>query len=121
VGDSSDNIKGVPGIGPKTAARLLQKHGTLKKILSAKNDEEVGKKILPFRDQALLAEKLVTLQSDAPLGIRGLGELEVRESKEGLKNYFRDKGFSSLLAQLEGGGQKKEKKADKPERQASFF
>ncbi|TSC59920.1 MAG: DNA polymerase I [Parcubacteria group bacterium LiPW_15] len=121
VGDNSDNIKGVPGIGPKTAAKLLQKYGSLAKLLAAKNDEEVSKKIIPHKEQALLAEKLVTLQSDAQLGIKGLGDLTVFEDETALKNYFAAKGFGSLLKQMSATPKETPQKEKEADRQASFF
>ena len=121
VGDNSDNIKGVPGIGPKTAAKLLQKYGSLAKLLAAGDDEEVNKKIIPHEAQALLAKKLVTLQSDAPLPIEGLEDLFVSEDEAGLKDYFAGKGFGSLLKQMSDAPKEAPKKEKDPDRQASFF
>lgn len=125
VGDNSDNIKGVPGIGPKTAAKLLQKYGNLKNLLAAKDDEEVNKKIIPYKEQALLAEKLVTLQCAAPLDIAGVEDLAVSADEAGLTDYFMEKGFSSLIKQMAEPAAVKEapkkEKIKKDERQASFF
>lgn len=69
VGDSSDNIPGVPGIGPKTATLLLSEHGTLDAVLDAAESMK-GKRrenLLEFRDQALLSRDLATIRTDLPL------------------------------------------------------
>ncbi len=74
-GDSSDNIKGCPGIGGKGAARLLQKFGTLDAIRAATDEElELGPKTLKkFRDwDPTLAVKLVSLLTTAPITIKDI-------------------------------------------------
>jgi len=71
VGDASDNIPGVPSIGPKTAASLLKEFKDLKQVLKAAKDNKIsGKKGVVLNeneDQALLSSDLVTLKSDVPL------------------------------------------------------
>jgi DNA polymerase I len=73
VGDSSDNIPGVPGIGPKTAADLLKQFGTLDSVLQAAVEGKVpGKKAESIRTHikdAEISAKLATLHSDLPLDI----------------------------------------------------
>lgn len=71
-GDPSDNISGVRGIGPKTAAKLLQTYETLERILQATSDgtlepKSAMKKIDTDRDSALLGQKLSRLVSDLPI------------------------------------------------------
>ncbi|MGY3885599.1 flap endonuclease Xni [Aeromonas aquatica] len=71
TGIGGSNIKGVPGIGPKTATTLLLQHGTLAALLSACEQEDATKPLLKLRqhrDEALLAQRLVRLQRDIPLG-----------------------------------------------------
>lgn len=71
TGIGGSNIKGVPGIGPKTATQLLLQYGTLAALLDACEQEEAGKPLLKLRqhrDDALLAQRLVRLQLDIPLG-----------------------------------------------------
>lgn len=121
VGDNSDNIKGVPGIGPKTAAKLLQKYGNLASLLAEEKDEEVLKKIAPYKEQALLAEKLVRLQTDAPFAIKGLEDISVSSDERGLEAYFGEKGFSSLVKQMSQPTMEKPRKEKEKDRQASFF
>lgn len=104
VGDTSDNIKGVPGIGPKTAAELLQRFGTLEnayKNLAA--DSKLEKKLGQFRKEAELARSLVILNRGAPLEVKNIDELKIEENYSPIKTYFRKLGFETLLKRLEGG------------------
>ena len=77
TGDSTDNVPGVPGIGPKTAAQLLDEFGDLDTLLAHAGDIKQQKRrenIIEFADQARLARQLVTLKTDVPLetGLDGL-------------------------------------------------
>src|SRR3954469_4755516 len=69
VGDKIDNVPGVPGIGPKTAAQLLETYGTLDNLLE--HVDEVpgakGKKLAESREQVLLSRQLVRLESQVPI------------------------------------------------------
>ncbi len=70
TGDASDNVPGVPGVGPKTAARLLQQYGTLEAVLDAApemKESKLRENLITYRDQALLSRELVRLDSQAPL------------------------------------------------------
>ncbi len=70
VGDSTDNVPGIPGIGPKTAAQLLDEYGTLDALLERAGEIKQEKRreaILANRDMALLSRQLVTLKVDCEL------------------------------------------------------
>ena len=70
TGDSTDNIPGIPGIGPKTAAQLLQEFGDLDTLLARADEIKQQKRrenIIANREQALLSRQLVTLKTDTPL------------------------------------------------------
>lgn len=70
TGDSSDNVPGVPGVGPKTAAKLIAEHGSLEKVLDAAADMKKSKlrdNLVEHRGQALLSRRLVRLAQDAPV------------------------------------------------------
>ena len=72
AGDSSDNIPGIPGVGDKTAVKLLQKYGTLENIL-ANTDKEKGKlreRLETWPDQARMCKDLATIRRDAPVDFR---------------------------------------------------
>ncbi|HLW75298.1 MAG TPA: DNA polymerase I, partial [Gammaproteobacteria bacterium] len=113
VGDSSDNIPGVPGIGPKTAAPLLSHFGDLDKLYAnLKKVPEVevrGAKQLPakleqHKDAAYLSRKLATIRCDVDLPFKP-AELAMREpDKEHLRELYTRFGFKSWLRQLDEGG-----------------
>jgi len=68
-GDSSDNIPGVPGVGDKTAVKLLSQYGTLENVLenAAHVKGKLGEKLRDHRDQALFSKELATIRPTAPL------------------------------------------------------
>ena len=70
AGDSSDNIPGVPGIGIKTAAELINKYKNLDTLLKKASEIKQNKRretLLENKDKALLSRELVTLKSDVPV------------------------------------------------------
>lgn len=71
AGDSTNSIPGVPGIGPKTAAKLLAERGSLDEILSTAESIEgkLGERLRTHMDEALLSESLVRLSKDLDLGL----------------------------------------------------
>ena len=86
AGDSSDNVPGVPGIGVKTAAELINKYGNLEKLLKSAHEIKQNKRretLIENKDKALISKKLVTLKSDVPIN-KNLTDLE-------LKSINRDK------------------------------
>jgi DNA polymerase-1 len=104
AGDSSDNIPGVPGIGEKTAAKLIQEFGSLDALLE-RADEVKGKngeKLREFRDQALLSRRLATIECNVPLEV-DLETLIAREpDQETLNAFFKKFGFTTLIKELTG-------------------
>ena len=69
AGDSSDHIPGVPGVGDKTAVKLLQEYGTLEEILAHAADikGKLGEKLVTWADQARFCKQLATIHRDAPV------------------------------------------------------
>ncbi len=69
MGDPSDNIPGVPGVGEKTAVKLLQEYGSMDKVLenAATIKGKLGERLREFKDQALLSRKLATIIRDLPV------------------------------------------------------
>lgn len=85
AGDSSDNIPGIPGIGDKTAVKLLQKYGSLENIL-ANTDKEKGKlreKLETYPDQAKMCKALATIRRDAPVDFR-LSDCKLPDLKDAI-------------------------------------
>ncbi len=103
IGDSVDNVPGIPGIGPKTAAQLIQEFGDLETILAAAAAMKPSKRrdmLLEHAANARLSRQLVTLRDDAPLP-QPLDALAVREpEKETLAAWLREQGFRSTLLRL---------------------
>jgi DNA polymerase I len=105
VGDASDNVPGVPGIGPKTAAALLQKFGDIDSILSSIDDVPGKKKQQSLRENQemlMLARKLVTLDTKIPVSLPTEEKhlLLPPKSKE-LKDFLLDYSLSSLINDIE--------------------
>ncbi|MBU3206845.1 DNA polymerase I [Clostridium algidicarnis] len=104
MGDKSDNIPGVPGIGEKTAYKLIQTYGSVESVLQ--NIEEIkGKKIkenlYEYSEQALFSKKLATIKTDVPIEM----DLDSIRSKEeydilGLKKLFFKLQFKTLIDRL---------------------
>lgn len=101
VGDKSDNIPGVPGIGPKTAARLILKHKTLEKMYAdLKPVDPLSEKLLNFKNQAFLSKKLATINLEVPLNVN-LENLFFQGVKpEKLIKFFTTLGFQSLIQRV---------------------
>jgi DNA polymerase-1 len=104
MGDSSDNVPGIPGIGHVKALDLLRKYGTLDRVLSvADSGGEKGfpKAALTGKESALLSKKLVTIRTDADVKYDA-DQLAIREYDfEKVRGLFKELEFNSLLAKLE--------------------
>jgi DNA polymerase-1 len=101
VGDPSDNIKGVSGIGPKTAAQIIKKYGSIEQFLEQGQKEKSYEKIAASREIALLSKKLATIRHDAPLKIENIEELRYEGiPKEKVLAYFEELGFRSLIKRI---------------------
>ena len=104
AGDTSDNIPGVPGIGEKTAIKLIAEFGSLDNLLERCGEVKGknGEKLREFRDQALLSRHLATIERNVPLEI-DINGLFIREpDREALSALFRLYGFTSLTKELTG-------------------
>lgn len=120
VGDASDNIKGVPGIGPKTATEVLQQYGSVKNIYkNLDKDPKLQKRFGPYKKEADLSEELVTLERHVPIEMPKLAALALPAIDSPLiEDYFVQMGFVTLLKRLKGKDEpprvKKQKKAPQP-------
>lgn len=113
VGDTSDNVKGVPGIGEKTAIDLLTRYGSLEKILKSKDEKDKKAQLVKaHKEEALLSQELVRLREDVPIKMPTLEELHNHTGMAKAKEYFQKFGFGSLLRRLENGEVKKEDKKE---------
>jgi DNA polymerase-1 len=106
MGDSVDNIPGIFGIGPKTASKLIQDHGSLKGALDAAPDMKPGKlreRLIEGREMAELSRVLVQLKDDCALPIP-LEDFKLKPvPPEPLAQFLERHGFTSLLKRLGDG------------------
>jgi DNA polymerase-1 len=106
MGDSVDNVPGVPGIGPKTASQLIQQFGDLETVLASTDQiskPKLKQSLIDHAGNARLSRELVRLVCDAPLP-EPLEALELKRiPKEPLEEFLAEQGFKSLLARLHGG------------------
>jgi len=103
AGDSSDNVPGVPGIGVKTAAELINKYGTLEKLLDNAHEIKQNKRretLIENKDKAIISKNLVTLMKDAPVK-RRIEEFQLKEiDKDKLFKFLREMEFNRLLSSV---------------------
>ncbi len=102
AGDSSDNVPGVPGIGIKTAAELINKYKTLENLLKKASEIPQNKRretILSNKDKAIISKQLVTLKDDVPLKNDASDFIIKDINKDKLYNFLREMEFNRLLSQ----------------------
>ncbi len=106
AGDSTDNVPGVPGIGVKTAALLINEYGDLETLLERAGEiKQKGRreKLLNHADDARVSKKLVQLDAHAPVPV-ALGDLHVhKDDKPELVEFVRKHNFKSILKRLTNG------------------
>src|SRR5215217_6089728 len=107
MGDSVDNVPGVPGIGPKTATQLIQTYGDLETVLASTDQiakPKLKQSLIDHADAARLSRELVRLVCDAALP-EPLEDLALTGiPKEPLKEFLEDQGFKALLQRMVGSG-----------------
>ena len=102
AGDSSDNVPGVPGIGVKTAAELINKYKNLDTLLKKASEIPQNKRretLIENKEKALLSRKLVTLKDDVPVKDDPNSFIFKDVNKENLFNFLREMEFNRLLSQ----------------------
>ncbi len=106
MGDSVDNVPGVPGIGPKTASLLIQQFGDLETVLASTDQitkPKLKQSLIDHADAARLSRELVRLVCDAPLP-EPLEDLALTGiPPQPLKEFLEEQGFKTLLARMIGG------------------
>ena len=104
AGDSTDNVPGVPGIGVKTAAQLINDYGDLDRLLERAEEIKQPKRrqnLIEHAEMARVSRDLVTLRRDAPLPMP-LEALARRQPEPGaLRAFFQENGFRSIAARLD--------------------
>jgi DNA polymerase I len=103
MGDTADNVPGVPGVGPKTASKLILEYGSLDAVLAAAPEMKPSKmrdNLIEHAEMARLSKVLVTLREDCPLPI-ALDDMVLQPIPEGpLRPFLEEHGFRSLLNRI---------------------
>ncbi|MCQ6278342.1 DNA polymerase I [Bacillus sp. EB600] len=103
MGDASDNIPGVPGIGEKTAIKLLKEFSTLENLLSSidqVNGAKLKEKLEKFKDQAIMSKQLATIDREAPVEVN-LDQIGYEGfDKDKVVTIYKELGFQTLLDKL---------------------
>ncbi|GGB48500.1 DNA polymerase I [Fictibacillus barbaricus] len=105
MGDPSDNIPGVPGVGEKTAIKLIKQFGSIEKVLDSIDGisgAKLKERLTENKDQALMSKELATITKEAPVEI-SLDETNYKGFENSLVfPLFKELGFNSLLERLGG-------------------
>lgn len=123
VGDPSDNVPGVPGVGPKTASDILRKYKTLDNFFKTGQKEKSFEKINSGKQSALMSRELVTIIRDVPVKTT-LKEMVFSPEKKILSEYLLKNDFSSILKRIgdiSGSSEIKDVDTKSHSRQAEIF
>jgi DNA polymerase-1 len=123
VGDPSDNIPGVLGVGSKTASEILQKYKTLDDFFKKGIKEKIYEKIKTNEKNALLSRELARIVINVPIHAK-LEDFSLIPNQEKISQYFRENKFSSLLKRFSGESiesQEEPEVEEVPETQANLF
>jgi DNA polymerase-1 len=104
MGDAVDNIPGIPGVGEKTAAKLLAEYGTVENVLDHADEIKgaIGEKVKKGKDLALMSKKLATIITSVPVQFHE-GDFMVKEvNKDALKEIFSDLEFRTIGKRILG-------------------
>ena len=115
AGDSSDNIPGIPGVGDKTAVKLLQEYGTLEEVLAHAGEVKgkLGEKLTVWADQARFCKELATIRRDAPVPFT-LEKCSVPDLKKGIP-ALRKLKLNSIIRRISGEDGAEGGNAENPE------
>jgi DNA polymerase-1 len=118
MGDAVDNIPGIPGVGEKTAAKLLQEYGTLENVLENADNIKgaLGEKVRNGKDKAILSKKLATIITTVPVKFHEEDFKLSAWNTEELQSVFADMEFRALGKRILGDGG-----FSRPEAQAELF
>ena len=114
MGDASDNIPGCPGVGEKTAVKLINEFGGIDNLLASTNQLKgaIKKKVEDNREKIALSKFLATIKTDVPVELN-LEELRVKEpDEEGLQKIFGDLEFKSFASRILNKHESKQKTAN---------
>lgn len=105
MGDAVDNIPGIPGVGEKTACKLLKEYGSLEAVLDHADSikGKLGEKVRDGRDMALLSKKLATIITDVPVEFHEESFSMSEPDRPALEAVFADLEFRTLTKRILGG------------------
>ena len=105
MGDTSDNVPGVPLVGPKKATQLIQQYGSLEEVLRqapAGKKSKTQQNLIDYADQARLSRELVTLDLEAPIEVPFQPLGDARRDRARLEELFTELEFTQLLKETQG-------------------
>ena len=104
MGDSSDNIPGIPGVGEKTALKLLHQFGTVEAVVESPDKvsgKKLKEKIEEYKEQAILSKQLATIETKAPIEV-SLEEVDYTgPDQEKLLAIYKELGFATLIEKMD--------------------
>ena len=105
-GDSSDNIPGIPGFGPKTAAELIKKYGSIENIIKHSHELKGKQKerVEEFGEQAILSKTLATISLDVPIHFDEEALVYKGPDETRLKPIIEELEFKTMAPRIFGGG-----------------
>ncbi len=104
IGDSTDNVPGVPGVGPKTASKLIQEYGSLEKLyeqVDALKTSKMKERLLENRDSAFLSRDLIRLKTDVQVPLTLAGYILGEADEARLREIYSELSFATLLKELD--------------------
>jgi DNA polymerase-1 len=103
-GDAVDNIPGIPGIGPKTAQKLIQEFGTLEKVIAHAHTlkGKLREQVLQYSEQAILSKELATIHTNVPIQLDFAQSKYQGPDREQLKAIFQELEFRTLASRVLG-------------------
>ncbi|MDA0194723.1 MAG: DNA polymerase I [Bacteroidetes bacterium] len=122
-GDSVDNIPGIPGVGPKTAIKLIQKYGSIEELIKHTNELHGRQKDLveEHAEQAILSKHLATIHTDVPIDFIEEELLYNGPDEKELRPVFEELEFRTLIIRIFGKQVATPEEQKKPSSQLSFF
>ena len=114
MGDASDNIPGCPGVGEKTAIKLIKEYGSIENLVASTDSLKgaIKKKVEENKDKIVFSKYLATIKTDVPMSI-DFDELKVKEpNEEELKKLFDELEFKTLTDRILKKNQKVQKKVE---------
>lgn len=116
MGDSADNIPGIPGVGPKTASKLLREYGSMEAMYERASEikGKLGEKIRDHREQALLSKRLARIILDVPISFDAQSFTKDPADEEQIRSLFEELEFRTLLRRVLGESPAKTSSAKAP-------